>query len=72
MRWAKLQMVVFSLLSAAVSAGGLAYIFIEHPAYLRASAEGVPYYTPQVIDPITHKPLDLDMLIRHFEGKDPK
>ena len=72
MGWAKLQMVVFSLASAAVSVGGLAYIFVAHPAYLRASAQGVPYYMPAVIDPITHKPLDLDMLILHFEGKDPK
>ncbi len=72
MRWAKLQMVVFSLVSAAVSAGGLAYIFVAHPAYLRATAQGVPYFTPKVVDPITLKPLDLDMLILHFEGKDPK
>lgn len=70
MGWARLQMVVFSVLAAAVSAAGLVYIFAAHPAYLRATAQGVPYYTPPVIDPVTNKPMDLDMLIRHFEGKD--
>ena len=70
MGWAKLQMVVFSALSAVVCVAGLAYIFVAHPAYLRTTAEGVPYYTPKVVDPLTNTPLDLGMLIRHYEGKD--
>lgn len=70
MGWAKLQMVVFSVLSAALSAAGLVYIFVAHPAYLRTTAQGVPYYTPKVVDPLTNKPLDLGTLIRHYEGKD--
>lgn len=67
MRIAKMQMVVFSGLSAAVAIAGLAYIFVERPGYLRASAEGVPYFTPPVADPVDGKPLDLGMLVRHFE-----
>ncbi len=70
MRIAKMQMVVFSVLSAVVAIAGLAYIFVERPDYLRASAEGVPYFTPPVADPVDGKPLDLGMLVRHFEGKD--
>lgn len=72
MKFAKLQMVVYSLLSAAVTVAGLAYMFVEHPAYLRASRDGVPYFTPPVINPADAKPLDLNMLVRHYEGKDQK
>ncbi len=68
MNWAKLQMLVFSLLTAIVTVAGLAYIFLEPPAYLRATREGVPYFTPPVANPVDGKPLDLNMLARHFEG----
>lgn len=72
MTLAKLQMAVFSALSAVVAVAGLAYIFIERPAYLHATREGVPYYTPPVANPVNGKPLDLNMLARHYEGKDAK
>lgn len=72
MRIAKVQMIVFSALSAVASIAALAYIFVERPAYLRASAQGVPYFTPPVENPANGKALDLDMLVRHFEGKDGK
>jgi len=70
MRFAKLQMVVFSTLSAAISIGGLAYIFMDPPAYLHATRLGVPYFTPPVINPADGKALDLNMLVRHYQGKD--
>ncbi|HUW29701.1 MAG TPA: hypothetical protein VMV97_13930 [Sulfuriferula sp.] len=70
MRFAKLQMVVFSILSAAISIGGLAYIFMDPPAYLHATRQGVPYFTPPVINPADGKALDLNMLVRHYQGKD--
>lgn len=66
----KLQMTVFSLLSAAATAGCLAYIFIEQPDYLRATRAGVPYFTPPVINPLDGKPLDVNTLVRHYTGKD--
>ncbi len=70
MRFAKLQMVVFSTLSAAISIAGLAYIFMDPPAYLHATRQGVPYFTPPVINPADGKALDLNMLVRHYQGKD--
>ncbi len=69
MRFAKLQMVVFSTLSAAISIAGLAYIFMDPPAYLHATRQGVPYFTPPVINPADGKALDLNMLVRHYQGK---
>lgn len=70
MRFAKLQMVVFSVLSAALTAGCLVYIFMEPPAYLRATRQGVPYFTPPVINPVDGKALDLNTLVEHYQGKD--
>jgi len=69
---AKLQLAVFSGLAAVVTVVGLAYIFIDAPAYLRSTRAGVPYFTPPVINPADGKPLDLNMLARHYEGKDAK
>lgn len=70
MSFAKLQMVVFSILSIAITIGCLAYIFIANPDYLKATREGVPYFTPPVINPADGKSLDLNRLVRHYEGKD--
>ncbi len=70
MTFGKIQMVLFSAVSAAVTVGGLAYIFATEPGYLRATRDGVPYFTPSVINPVDGKPLDVGMLVRHFEGKD--
>jgi len=69
---AKLQMLAFSGFAAVVALAGLAYIFIDAPPYLRATREGVPYFTPPVANPLNGKPLDLNMLARHYEGKDAK
>lgn len=68
MNFPKLLMLVFSALTALVSVAGLAYIFFDPPAYLRSTREGVPYFTPPVASPVDGKPLDLNMLARHYEG----
>lgn len=68
----KIQMALFAAISAAITVGSLAYLFVTRPAYLHATRDGVPYLTPPVINPIDGKPLDVGMLVRHFEGKDIK
>lgn len=70
MRFAKLQMLVFSILAAVISIGGLTYIFMDPPVYLHATRNGVPYFTPPVINPADGKALDLNMLVKHYKGKD--
>ena len=67
----ELQMMVFSGLVAAITVGGLGFIFTTHPDYLRADRDGVPYLTPPVIDPITDKPVDMGTLVRHYRGEAP-
>ncbi|MES2364882.1 MAG: hypothetical protein V4563_03235 [Pseudomonadota bacterium] len=71
MHFAKLQMIAFSILAALISIGGLAYIFMDAPVYLHATRNGVPYYTPPVINPADGKALDLNMLVRHYQAKEP-
>ena len=70
MKWAKFQIMVFTLLSATIVVGGLVFIFITRPAYLHATRDGVPYFAPPVANPTGGPPLDLTTLVRHFERKD--
>lgn len=67
----QIQMVVYSSLVALLSIGAITYIVIKHPRYLHADRDGVPYFTPQVIDPVTNKPVDMRTLIRNFKGETP-
>lgn len=68
----KIQMVLFAAASTAITVGSLAFIFTSKPGYLHTTRDGVPYFTPPVINPADGKPLDVGMLVRHFEGKDSK
>ena len=63
------QMAVYSTLIAFIGIGGYVYILVKQPAYLHATREGVPYFTPRVINPTGGKPLDMNELVRHFKGQ---
>lgn len=64
------QMLIYSTLVGLIGIGGLVYILVTQPAYLHASRNGVPYFTPKVINPQGGKPLDLNMLVRNYKGQD--
>jgi hypothetical protein len=64
------QMMIYSILVGLIGFGGLVYILVTQPSYLHASRNGVPYFTPEVINPQGGKPLDLNMLVRHYKGQD--
>lgn len=66
----KVQMTLVAAVAALATVGGFAYIFVAHPAYLRETSAGVPYFAPAVVNPLGGPPLDLNMLVRHYEGKD--
>jgi len=63
------QMAIYSTLVALVGFGGFAYILVKQPAYLHATRDGVPYFTPHVINPNGGEPLDLNALVRHYKGQ---
>ena len=46
----------------------LFYIYAFPPASMFTTRDGVPHFTPQVINPETGKPLDVGELIRHYRG----
>lgn len=47
----------------------LAYVIISPPASLRVSRDGVPHFTPQVLNPETGNGISVDALVRHFKGQ---
>lgn len=67
----ELQMSLFSGAVAVLTVAGLAYIYAVQPSYLRADRDGVPYFTPKVIHPVTEEAVDMGTLIRHYRGETP-
>ena len=51
-----------------VTVVGLAAMLIAPPASTRVDVNGVAYFTPKVIDPVTGKAIDLSALVRHYRG----
>lgn len=64
-----LIMLTLSLTVLGISIVSLAYIAVVQPDYLRADRDGVPFYTPQVINPETGEPVEMGELIRHYKGE---
>lgn len=67
----QIQMTLYSIAVAAVAFAGLVYVAVNQPDYLRATRNGVPYFTPKVVNPLGGQPLDLNMLVRHYKGETP-
>jgi len=62
-------MLTLSIGVIGISIASLAYIVTAQPDYLRSDRDGVPFYTPQVINPDGGEPLDMGELIRHYKGE---
>jgi hypothetical protein len=67
----EIQMAVFSALVLVLTVSGIAYIAIAQPEYLREDRDGVPYFTPEVENPMTGEAVDMGTLIRHYRGELP-
>lgn len=63
------QMAIYSGLVALIGLGGMVYVFVTQPAYLHASRDGVPYFSPKVVNPMGGEPLKLGDLIRNYKGQ---
>jgi len=64
-----IAMLALSIGVIGISISSLAYIVIEQPDYLHSDRDGVPFYTPQVINPDGGEPLNMGELIRHYKGE---
>ena len=65
---AKLFMHIYAWTGLAVTVLGLAAMLIAPPASTRVDRNGVPHFTPKVINPATAESVDLDVLVRHYRG----
>jgi hypothetical protein len=50
---------------------GVWKVYAHPPASMKVTKDGVPYFTPPVINPITGKPLPVETLVRHHKGVRP-
>lgn len=65
---AKVFMSLYGLFALVVSIGGIAWMFIQPPHSTRVDRDGVPHFTPEVLNPATGKGVTVNDLIRHFRG----
>lgn len=65
----QIKLGVLAVFVSALALVSLAYINIVRPPYLKATRYGVPYYTPQVINPVTNQPVDVNTLARRYLGE---
>ena len=62
----QLQLAGLSALAALATLGSVIYISVVQPDSLRQSREGVPFFTPPVINPDGGEPLGIDALVEHY------
>lgn len=46
-----------------------AFIFIKQPESLRNTRDGVPFFSPPVINPETGESIQLKTLVKHYKGE---
>lgn len=47
---------------------GLAYVYAVPPVSMKTDRNGVPHFTPQVINPETGDAIDMGDLVKHYRG----
>lgn len=62
------QLKLLSIFCALLTVVCFAYIFWAQPESLRVSRDGVPFFTPKVINPDDGKSISVDELIQHFKN----
>jgi hypothetical protein len=67
MRRGKIQLAGIVGLGFLITAATFAYLAVRRPAYLHKTRDGVPYFTPAVVDPTTGKALSVEMLVQHYK-----
>jgi len=60
---------IYASLIALLTIGGLVYVVAFPAPGMRVNRDGVPHFTPMVINPETGKEVPVDELARHFKGQ---
>jgi len=63
----QLQLTVLALIVSLITVGSFTYILWKQPESLRLSREGVPFFTPAVINPDTGEAISVEALVEHFK-----
>ena len=66
---ARLMMRAYLAVAVAVCAWGLYRVYAHPPQSMKVTRDGVPYFTPPVIDPGTGTQVSVETLIRHYKGE---
>ncbi len=53
---------------ALLSFCGLVYVYAVPPASMKTDRNGIPHFTPQVINPETGDAIDMGDLVKHYRG----
>lgn len=67
--WPRLLMRLYVAIAAVVSIGGYLWMTFAPPPGLKATKDGVPYFTPPVIHPISGEAIPVETLVRHYKGE---
>lgn len=54
------------ILASIILVAGLAYVYVKPPENLRCNRDGVPYYTPPVIHPVSGEAVPVETLVKHY------
>lgn len=66
--WQRRLLRLLVALSAISSIGGVLWMTFAPPPGMKTTRDGVPYFTPPVIHPVTGKPLAVETLVQHYKG----
>ena len=59
----------FVTVVCALSIATLLYVFIVPMPSMHISRDGIPHFTPNVIDPISGETIRIKKLVQHFKGE---
>ena len=59
---------IFAAAVTALSLGVLIYVYAFPPPSMATNRYGVPFFTPDVVNPETGEAIRIDELVRHFRG----
>ncbi|MHB8252586.1 MAG: hypothetical protein ACYDEV_02520 [Acidiferrobacter sp.] len=62
------QMLALAILAGLMTIGTLTYLVVAPPGYLHRTRDGVPYFTPPVINPVNGKALNVNRLAQYYKG----
>lgn len=66
--WQRLLLRFLVALSAFASIGGLLWMTFAPPPGMKATRDGVPYFMPPVVHPVTGQPVPVETLVQHYKG----